>query len=243
MKILQPFKGDFNLVESMERFQKDPSPAGKLRFFRELKAADLLVPCQGSAMNVAVIHTPEGENFLPAFTSEEELLHGAQCWSEASVLKLDDLKYMVIDQPKALSGIVINPFGKALPLRHAQLEEMDRATEPMTVKRTDYEKPQIYSVIRSVSPGLKRNIEKVLENWPGVSRAWLVAARKDYREEPHKLFIFEYAGDRRILFLSVAQAIKPFISKGESFELMLASEQLIKDIQGKGKLIYSRTLN
>ena len=67
---------------------------------------------------------------------------------------------------------------------------------------------------------------------------WLLAARPDYKTAPHKLFVIEFFGDRRLLFPQVAKVIEPFMRPGESFELMKADLALAREAREKSAPIY-----
>ena len=67
---------------------------------------------------------------------------------------------------------------------------------------------------------------------------WLLAARPDYKTAPHKLFVIEFFGDRRLLFPQVAKVIEPFMRPGESFELMKADLALAREAKEKSAPIY-----
>ena len=112
MKVPPDFKANLDLAESIKRFRSDSSSDSKTRFFRDLKEARLLVPCKGDASHVAILNTPQGEGFLPAFSCVRELQKGDFPCEDTAVLFLDDLKHLLVDLP-ALTGVVIDPFGKA----------------------------------------------------------------------------------------------------------------------------------
>lgn len=163
------FRDSLRLRDSMQKFIKDPSPQGRIRFFRELKQADFLVPCRETRMNVAVLQTPESERLLPAFTCKAEFQKGEQHWQEATVMKLDMLKHILIDQPETIHGIVLDPFGSALVFHRPQLEEIDWTADTMTLRRTDYDRPQILSPLRSWPRGLEAALKALL--FPAFARA------------------------------------------------------------------------
>ena len=126
MSAYDGFKGGFDLTAAMQSFRENPTKEGKKQFFRQLKGARLFVPYQGDAMNVAALHNSAGEILLPAFTSPYELTREHTPWDNIRVMTLDDLKHIIIDLPAEVSGVVLNPFGKALVLRRPQLAEIDR---------------------------------------------------------------------------------------------------------------------
>ena len=238
MKAYDGFAGSFDLVTAMERFRGNPTKEGKKQFFRQLKEAKLLVPYQGDTMNVAALHNSAGEILLPAFTSPYELTREHTEWDNIGVMILDDLKHIIIDLPTEVSGVVLNPFGKALVLRRPQLMEIDREMEGMTLKRTDHPSPQILAPLKSYPPGIVEALRSCFEKYPEVTRAGILAARPDYKTPPHKLFVIEFFGDRRLLFPQVAKVVEPFMRPAESFELMKADLALARKAREKAPPIY-----
>ncbi|MGN0734090.1 MAG: enhanced serine sensitivity protein SseB C-terminal domain-containing protein, partial [Emergencia sp.] len=197
-----------------------------------------LVPYQNDTKNVAALHSSEGEILLPAFTSQYELTREQTAWDNIGVMVLDDLKHIIIDLPAEVTGVVLNPFGKFLILRRAQLAEIDKEIEGMTLQRTDHPLPQILSPLKSYPIGIVEALGHFFEKNQGVTRAWILAARPDYKTPPHKLFVIEFFGDRRVLFPQVAKVIEPFMKPGESFELMKADRDLAREAGEKTAPIY-----
>ena len=238
MKAYDGFTEGLDLAAAMESFSDNPTLQGKKQFFRQLKEAKLLVPYQGDTMNVAALHNSAGEILLPAFTSPYELTREHTEWDDIGVMALDDLKHIIIDLPAEVSGVVLNPFGKALVLRRPQLMEIDREMEGMTLKRTDHPSPQILAPLKSYPPGIVEALRSFFEKNPEVTRAWILAARPDYKTPPHKLFVIEFFGDRRLLFPQVAKVVEPFMRPAESFELMKADLALARKAREKAPPIY-----
>lgn len=240
MKLPENFKPNYNLTEELERLRDDTSQLALKHFFERLKTARLLVPCQGDHMNVAVIETPEGERFLPAFTCEEELRKSFAAWERIAVMPIDILKHIVTDLPQQLTGVVIDPFGTSLALKQPQLRELDSLTEGMSVQRTDHEEPLHLEPLHRYPVGLPAALTALFMKHPEVSRAWLLSARKSQKHKPHKLFLIEFRGDRRLLFPEVARAVEPFMTAGESFELMKADWELAQQATKKAAPFYVR---
>lgn len=240
MKISDGFVRGIDLPQSIERYQKEPTPQAKVQFFRELKSAKYLVPYRGDRKNIAVIQTAQGEVFLPAFTCEQELMRGREKFEEIMALPFDVLKHIVIDQPKSIAGIALDPFGKALLLRRPQLQEIDSALEGMTLQRNDYQTAPILSQLCDLPVGLPRALSALFRRRPEVYRAWILLARRDEKEPPHKLFLIDFDGDRKNLFPIVAKQIEPFMCPGESFELMKADIGLLQLAQKIAMPFYSK---
>ncbi len=236
------FDSGLDLVKSMERLRDNPTPEGRLLFFRELKSAQFLVPCRGDDSNIAVIRTPDAEAFLPAFCSAEELDKWQFPLDKVSVLPLDALKHIAIDNPEKLAGIVINPFGKTLFLRHPQLKEIDSFSEGMTLARMDHKGRLEIRATADYPTGLPKALAQLFKNKAEVSRAWIMLAREEGEARFHKLFVIDFDGDRKLLFPLVAKAVQPFMRPGESFELMKADLRLLQAAQSKAEPVYQRAL-
>ncbi|ACV61348.1 hypothetical protein Dtox_0405 [Desulfofarcimen acetoxidans DSM 771] len=237
---IQKHDSGLDLTTSMERLRDNPSVEGKLRFFAELKAARLLVPCHGENGSIAALNTPEKEVFLPAFCSADELQKWTFPLEKVSVLPLDALKHIVIDNPAQLAGVVINPFGKALLLRHPQLAEIDSGTEGMTLARTDHQGKLDIRATTDFPVGLPKALAQLLATRPEVYRAWILLAREEKETRYHKLFLIDFDGDRRLLFPLVAKAVQPYMKPGESFELMKADFGLLQRALAVSEPVYQK---
>ena len=180
----------------------------------------------------------DGDMYLPAFLSMDELNRGQVIWKNTSLRTVDELKHILIDLPETVKGIVINPFGNSFVLERANLAKIDKETEGMILQRVDHPEKQILSPLKSHPAGLTTALRKLFVDIPEISRAWILAARPDYSTQPHKLFVIEFFGDRRLLFPIIAKTIEPFMKPGESFELMKADLDLARDASKKTRPFY-----
>ncbi len=237
-KSLESFDAGIDLVRSMENLRDDPSPEGKLQFFRQLKAARFLVPCRGKANSIVTLNTDKAEAFLPAFTAAQELSKCQFPFEKVRGMSFDALKHLAIDNPTRISGIAINPFGKALLLRHPQLSEIDSATEGMTLKRTDYQGKLQIKPTADYPIGLPKALSHLLDTRSDVYRAWILSAQHGEDALSHKLFLIDFDGDRRSLFPLVAKAVQPFMKPGESFELLKADYTLLQQAEKLAQPLY-----
>lgn len=96
----------------------------------------------------------------------------------------------------------------------------------------------VLSPLKSYPSGIVEALRSFFEKNQEVTRAWLLAERPDYKTPPHKLFVIEFFGDRRLLFPQVAKVVEPFMRPGESFELMKADRALAKKAREKAAPIY-----
>lgn len=242
MKIPENYGGGFDLEKEMEDFARDISPVGKAKFFFKLKTAEYLVPFMGDMTNLAYLTNSDGKNYIPAFTSAEELMKSDREWDSVELLNMDTMKHILIDVPE-LDGIAFNPFGKTLLLGREQLAEIDRETEGLSLRRSEGDEHRHLSPVKQYPDGLKQALYNLFVTEPAVNRAWLTYASRSKKETPHYLFIIDFIGDRRILFPQIARVVTPFMKAGDSFELVNADEELIKKAYRIAKPIYLSTLN
>lgn len=238
---VRAFDSGLDLVKSVERMRDNPTPEGKLHFFKELKAARFLVPCRGETDGgICVLNTAEQEAFLPAFCSADELEKWRFPLDKVQVFPLDGLKHIVVEHPVQLAGVVINPFGKALFLRHPQLSEIDSFAEGMTIARTDHKRKLELRATRNYPVGLPGALAGLLRQRAEVYRAFLLLAREEGEAPFHKLFLLDFDGDRKELFPLVARAVQPFMNPGESFELVKADFELLQRAEAISAPVYQK---
>ena len=242
MKIPENYNGGFDLEKEMINFANDRSPVSKAKFYFKLKTAEYLVPFMGDKMNLAYLTNSEGENYIPAFTSEDELKKSDREWDKLEILNIDTMKHILIDVPE-LNGIAFNPFGKTLLLGREQLMEIDRETEGLSLRRSEGEEHRHLSPLKKYPEGIKEALYNLFVAHPEVNRAWLTYASRSKKETPHYLFIIDFIGDRRIIFPEVARAVTPFMKAGESFELVNADEEMMKKAYKIARPIYQSSLN
>lgn len=237
MKIPENFRKSIDLEESMKKYMDNPSQEGKRRFFIELWEALFLVPCKDDGSDLGVLNNQKGEIFLPAFTDKSEIRSGFFSAGNFVALSLEQLHHIVIDLPK-IDGIIINPFGKALPLKRPQLDEIKAEMRGMTVRRIDHSVPYKIEPMAIYPKGLAEAFDEVLSGISSVRKAWIVMACATEDTPPHKLFVIDFDGDRKEIFPKVAERVKPFMAAGESFELIKAGGNLLKEVSKRALPVY-----
>ncbi len=240
------FCANFYPEESLKRVQKEPTPENEGRFFAEIKNARFLVPCAEkngqSALKLypAVLNTQEGEKFLPAFSEPAELEKWPFNKGKVAVFSFDDLKHTIVGDPQNLAGIAINPFGKVLLLRQSQIAQIDRATQGMSVQRVNHEAGLRLSRPKGFPPGLAGGIKAFFAQNREVRLVYLLLGQGAGEPTAHWLFLIDFDGTETGLFPQVAEAVRPYMKAGDSFELMKATSGLLQTAAAKGKLIYQR---
>ncbi len=134
------------LLESLKQYKTQPTEENETTFYEELITAQFLVPIdrtskeekmRGKVARFLVIVSQDQENFLPAFTDIHEWGKWPFKAEEAAVIAYDDLRQILTDDPKRLTGISINPFGQNLTLNQKELDIINSRTADMTPRRTE----------------------------------------------------------------------------------------------------------
>lgn len=204
----------------------------ELRFSRELKNAKLFVPCvakrkeEGEGYSMAVLSTQNGEMFLPAFTSREELAKWPYEKGKIIMCSYEDIKHKVIDDPQKLSGVVINPFGKMLLLRLELIRQIDAKTEGMSIERVEHSKKLCLYQPKKDFPGLAEEMKSFFSAYEKVYRVYLLLAQEPEDRKPHWLILVDFDRERVALFPAIARLIRPYMKPGDTFELMKATYDL-----------------
>lgn len=240
MNIPVDFHPNLDLEKALAEFEKDQSPQGREQFFRKLKNARLLTPCRGKIDNVLIMNTREGDAFLPAFTSQEEMMRQDCPAPNAAAVRLDDLKHILTDSRQKLMGIAINPFGKALLLTEKNLAEIDYFTEGMTLNRVDHNKPLLLTRLKEYPKGLPKAMLQFFRRHNEVRKVWLLSAQVNIGFPSYLLFLIDFDGDNKDLFPAVAKAVQPYLSPGTSFELLKADPQNMAEAASKSLPIYTK---
>lgn len=239
---------NINWAESLKRLQQEPTPDNERRFFSEIKDARFLVPCvlkSGQPANKAypaVLNTPEGEKFLPAFSELVEF----EKWPfdrlniSMTEFSFDDLKHLMLEdrQKQNLVGITINPFGQTLLLRQSQIERIDTAMQGMSAQRVNHDGGLRLLSPKELPSGLKDGLKALFRQKTEVNRAYLLLAQGPGEPVPHWLLLIDFVGTEAGLFPQVAKVVQPYMKKGKTFELMKATPRLLQSAAKKGELVY-----
>jgi hypothetical protein len=218
--------------EAQLKLMREGGPDVRAFFIRRVYASKYLVPRQAERKGLALLSTQDGELFLPAFTSESGFGKWSRPHSGAAVLSFEMLHHIVVDDP-ALRGVVINPFGAQLLLYRGDLLEIEKAVTGMAHERAEH-KGRIFIETARCPAELARAFKDALKN-SGVEvlEAYILAARQEYEEKPHLLFLIDFHGDRKILFPLVAKGVQPYMKKGTDFELLKATPLTLQIARGK----------
>jgi hypothetical protein len=237
---------NYNPEKSLYRFLDDPTAENELRFCLEIKTARFLVPCKArkkaseEGFYMAVLITKEGERFIPAFSSDEELAKWSFGMEKIAVYSLDELKHITLEDPQRLTGIAINPFGKSLMLRQENLRQIDAATEGISIFKTEHDCNLNLLPAVNIPEGLIEKLYDFFSQSESVYKAYLASINDKESGEPHLLIVIDFDGAEASLFPSVAKELSRLMKQGDSFELMKATYGLLRRAEHKGCLVYER---
>lgn len=182
----------------------------------------------------------DGEFVIPAFTSEEEFAKLKLEGGRYELLPYQQLKGILIDNPEQLKGIIIDPFGEQILLNHEAVENIDRMSLGMSVKRTDHRgKMQIWQT-DDVPADLEQALSAYFADKENVREAWLCLLKDESQQTPHWMLLIDFDGDRKAVFPPIANVMKPFMGDGVDFELMKAEDASLEWGVKTGTSFYRR---
>ncbi len=211
---------NYNPEKSLYRFLDDPTAENELRFCLEIKTARFLVPCKArkkaseEGFYMAVLITKEGERFIPAFSSDEELAK----WSFG------------------MEKIAVY----SLMLRQENLRQIDAATEGISIFKTEHDCNLNLLPAVNIPEGLIEKLYDFFSQSESVYKAYLASINDKESGEPHLLIVIDFDGAEASLFPSVAKELSRLMKQGDSFELMKATYGLLRRAEHKGCLVYER---
>lgn len=203
----------------------------------KITGQNFLVPVMDKG-RIALLRNKKGKFLIPAFTSEEEFQKLPLDGVRPEVLSYERIKGMVIDDPKNLEGIIIDPFGSKLVLNHEAIENIDRMSTGMAVKRADHRGNLQLWQPAEYPAGIEQALSEHLKEQGTVREAWLLRMKEEGAEESHWTLVLDFDGDRKVVFPPTAKAMQAFMSPGETFELMKAENTLREYVKTKCTSFY-----
>jgi hypothetical protein len=209
-----------------------------------IKHIKYLVPCRqgntadGTNFELAVLITPSGDRYIAAFTRPAELDKWPYGNEKVGMLSFDELKLSILNNPKHLSGIVINPFSKMLLIRREQLEQFDLLTRGIKTQRVEQCGNLFLSHPEMNKPELVEELDSLFRNNEMVYKAFMLMAQEPTDTKPVLLFIVDFSGEKNDLFPTLAERINQHMNQGETFKMMKATYNLLRVAESISKPIY-----
>lgn len=198
-----------------------------------------LVPVRAKG-DIVLLQSNQGEYMIPAFTDEARAAKMMAENMRLEPLSYERLKGFVIDDPQNLNGIVIDPFTDNIILNHSAIEEIDRLSLGMAVKRTDHQGELKLGRPAKYPPGMLQALENHLKMQECVREAWLLVLQSETEKTPHWALIMDFDGDRKTVFPPAAKTMQPFMQPGTNFELLKAEGVIGDHVKRKESSFYRR---
>jgi hypothetical protein len=213
--------------------------SARATIFTRLRASVFMAPIPPDGKGLSLLSTQHGELFIPAFTTSAEFRKWERVEDGATIRSFEALYGCVTDDPR-LAGIVINPFGNQLVLKHRELAEIENAATGMTRERVEHREKLILEAVK-YTPELARAFADSLKgSGMDVFEAYILSARGESEKTPHLLFLIDFNGDRKLLFPYVARAVQPHMKVGTNFELLKASLETLEEARAKAPPVYGK---
>ncbi|SHH88686.1 SseB protein N-terminal domain-containing protein [Sporobacter termitidis DSM 10068] len=229
---------NFNLESSQCRYGYE--------WISKLRSAKYLVPCKtisakaGDELEMAVLISPSGEKFLPAFTDLQELEKWPFEKHQIVLRFFDNLKYVVLNDPYSLSGMIINPFGDRIVLKSAQIRQIDVNVESVSPQNARSGPDMRFLRPRRKFPELGVLLKAYFKRYEEVYSVYLMMATELGKTSPHWLFLIDFDGEKLSLFPELINVIHAFMHDGESFEILKATYTLLQLAAELGEPIYRK---
>lgn len=112
-----------HMVEAIAKMKEDLNPRTQSKMITEMLRSKFIVPVtvepsessdnpKGSKVTFNLVENKDKQKFFMAFTDFEELKKWGSETNHVISMQFDDFARLVIDQPSAVEGFVINPFNE-----------------------------------------------------------------------------------------------------------------------------------
>ncbi|MBR1443734.1 MAG: enhanced serine sensitivity protein SseB [Firmicutes bacterium] len=209
---------------------------------------------KGEEIKLNVINSADGEKYLLAFTSWEELEKWEKKENQQTLLsRFADYERMLFESGDLeCKGFVIDPFGANVVLTRRNmiavrdvLEEMDYEEEEEQQMPQPVQKPEEKNVVsvkvselKDCPKELSEAIRKQLESDKGIKKAYLQSIVKG--EEPGYLVAVEFEGDKDKILRGVLEVAKHYLPKGYSIDIMPCEDKLKEMLEKVTKPFFER---
>lgn len=233
-----------NIIALWQNYQENKKEENKTALFQAIQSSKFWVPViirqqdGEEKLQLAVLSSAQGGQFIPAFLSKEEDLGTFQA-EELQSLPYDLLKHLVIDDPERLQGVVISPFAHNIILDQVLMTAIDAAVEGMTVQKTSTQGKLLLQKPVHIPDGLQEALQRFLADCLEVNAAWLLVAKREEENAFHWLILLDFYGERVEVFPKVAKAIQPYLKPGDRFELLAKNQAIPTELLAQ-TLLYQR---
>lgn len=221
-----------NLDELLKAAISDPSKRSV--FLQTLIRSDVYVICknpvetgdggEGVRMDLITIQNPEGEMFIPFFTSHRALQQFAKRYVECyklNCLRLFDLIQNV--------SAVLNPNSYGKEFSSQEIKGILMIARNLHIKAISYNETETISYrqpTRSLSH-ITRAASKFFQEQPNVDRAFILEMTRG-SEKPQVLIIVDMIGNTRKLFVPLARTLSKVTRSGDHLCFLSYEQKIAK---------------
>lgn len=221
----------FSLFDNINPEQVLPPYQREIQLMSALKSTNYLIPCKsgkkGAGLEMAMLISPDGERFLPAYTHPKELTKWPFEQHQAILQSFDNIKYLILNDSRHFFGVIINPFGQKLILRQEHINQIDLCTEGMCVKQVKHSKNlRLLQPERSI-PEMVDQLKVFFSQHEEVYSVYLMMILEPEETEKKWLFLIDFHGEKIALFPEVIEVVRRYLSAGENFEVMKANYHML----------------
>ena len=246
-KRVKNFNSGVDLAEGIASLAEPPTSENRLRFYRKLKNAELLIPIdrltgRPPAMSARVRKNAGMAEIkcLPAFTDAETLRAAPAPFKAVKRVPYDALRYLIIEEPENFSAMAVNIFSAPLILEAGHMDMKDRLVNAVTVRQNDSRN------VRKADPseypeGLVKAINREMRHFPKVLRVYILEARSERMPDPYWLFAVDFHGDKKRFAPEFMKIVRPFMPEGSAIEISKIDRDKRWMIKGLGAApVYDR---
>lgn len=220
---IKTFNNGLDVDRTVDLMKEKKDPEIIKDFLKTAASADFLVSYRENENNLCIYNTPDGMKMLPIFSSYEAFLKSTLDHEKVKSMSFRALDGIVSQSEGELSGILINPHGKSLTLKHEPKNRSVKLSKALSVPET--------------IPAALTGFFSAEEN---VYKAYLLWAQKINELAPHLFLIVDFDGDKEELFPKIAEAIKPFVGAGDKIEMAKADMKLLSTAEKIDRPFYKK---
>ncbi len=216
----------------------------RTEFYKRLTGRKVWIPCaknQDGGITLELLRNGKGEQYIPAFYSKESVM-GNFHREKLVQIEFLTLRHVLLELPREVCGIVIEPFGENMLLDRKKLMEFDASTQGMSVNVHSHEDGLTLMAAGQLPSGLKRALQNFFAGEMGVNCAWILLAKGKAEKFPHLLVAVDFYGSKIQLFPKLAEVMKPFMKPSQQFELM-EKTPFIDEKKFEKAVVYRRRKN
>ena len=221
-----------NLDELLKAAIADPSK--RSIFLQALIRSDIYVICrnpvrhgdnnEGVKMDLITVQNPEGDVFVPFFTSHRGLQYFAKRYVEC--YKLNCLRFFDLIQD---ISAVLNPNAYGKEFSSPEIKAILKIAKNLHIKAISYNEFETISYREPQRSLLHitKAASKFFNSQPNVDRAFIVEMIKG-SERPQVLIVVDMLGNTRKLFVSLARYLSKFTKSNDHLFFLSYEQELAK---------------